>query len=228
MRRIPWEEEDGRDSEKSNGEMPDLNGLFLVTRGRWRALQPGSAARPHRIRPIPCIRLLSFWMPREKSSSRGGRSPTDPNLRPVPFSSFYCRAQFAGASAKKYQLVFPAIMRAGKANWSSEAFEPDGMMKREWIRIAKPSTSNCGTLPRVDRHPGRPGVDTRGLSGRSLPAGRQELERVPIDPFRRFDIFRPGGRDLFSQFVRQTRSPFPLGCSRPKIVAVHRLPFRSQ
>jgi len=29
MRAIPWGEEDGRDSEKSNSEISDLHGMFL-------------------------------------------------------------------------------------------------------------------------------------------------------------------------------------------------------
>ena len=105
----------------------------------------------------------------------------------------------------------------GKANWNSGAFESNGTIKREWIRISKPSISNrsgchglTGTRVARFRYP--------RISGRSLPSGRPGIGTVPIDPFRRFDILSRGSRDLFSQFIRQTRSPVPLGRSRPEII----------
>jgi thiosulfate reductase cytochrome b subunit len=32
----------------------------------------------------------------------------------------------------------------GKVTWTAEAFEPDGMLKRQWLRISKPAAANCG------------------------------------------------------------------------------------
>jgi len=33
----------------------------------------------------------------------------------------------------------------GKVTFTAEAFEPDGMLKRQWLRISKPAAANCGT-----------------------------------------------------------------------------------
>ena len=116
----------------------------------------------------------------------------------------------------------------GKANWNSGAFESNGTIKREWIRISKPSISNCGGCHGLTGTPGGTVSIPEDYRAAAYPSGRPGIGTVPIDPFRRFDILSRGSRDLFSQFIRQTRSPVPLGRSRPEIIAVHRLPLRPQ
>jgi formate dehydrogenase gamma subunit len=36
-------------------------------------------------------------------------------------------------------------IECGKITWTADAFEPDGMLKRQWLRISKPAAANCGT-----------------------------------------------------------------------------------
>lgn len=68
----------------------------------------------------------------------------------------------------------------GKANWSSEAFESNGMIKREWIRISKPSISNCGSCHGLTGTSGGTVSIPEDYRAAAYPLGAQELERYQL------------------------------------------------
>jgi len=47
-------------------------------------------------------------------------------------------------------------IECGKVDFTSEAFEPDGMLKRQWLRISKPAAANCGTCHGLTTPPDGP------------------------------------------------------------------------
>jgi len=44
----------------------------------------------------------------------------------------------------------------GKVTFTAEAFEPDWMLKRQWLRISKPPAANCGTCHGLTTPPDGP------------------------------------------------------------------------
>ncbi len=68
----------------------------------------------------------------------------------------------------------------GKANWSSEAFESNGTIKREWIRISKPSISNCGGCHGLTGTLGGTVSIPEDYRAAAYPLGAQELERYQL------------------------------------------------
>lgn len=64
----------------------------------------------------------------------------------------------------------------GKVTFTAEAFEPDGMLKRQWLRIAKPSAANCGTCHGLATPPEGPVAIPRDYRTAAYPAGSQTHE----------------------------------------------------
>jgi thiosulfate reductase cytochrome b subunit/mono/diheme cytochrome c family protein len=65
----------------------------------------------------------------------------------------------------------------GKVTFTAEAFEPDGMLKRQWLRIAKASTANCGTCHGLTTPPDGPVAIPRDYRISAYPLGSQTSER---------------------------------------------------
>ena len=68
----------------------------------------------------------------------------------------------------------------GGANWSSGAFEPNGLIKREWIKISKPSISNCGGCHGLTGTPNGTVSIPEDYRVAAYPSGTQELERYQL------------------------------------------------
>ena len=83
----------------------------------------------------------------------------------------------------------------GKANWGPEALESNGMVKREWIRISKPSISNCGRCHGLTGTPGSPVSIPEDYRAAAYPAGTQALE------LERYQLTRSSGSIFSAQEV---------------------------
>ena len=64
----------------------------------------------------------------------------------------------------------------GKVTFTAEAFEPDGMLKRQWLRIAKPPAANCGTCHGLTTPPEGPVAIPRDYRIAAYPLGSQTSE----------------------------------------------------
>ena len=64
----------------------------------------------------------------------------------------------------------------GKVTFTAEAFEPDGMLKRQWLRIAKPTAANCGTCHGLATPPEGPVAIPRDYRTAAYPSGSQASE----------------------------------------------------
>lgn len=47
-------------------------------------------------------------------------------------------------------------IECGKVTWTDDAFEPNGMLKRQWLRISRPAAANCGTCHGLTTPPDGP------------------------------------------------------------------------
>ena len=111
-------------------------------------------------------------------------------------------------------------MKAGKVEWSAAAFEANGMVKRQWLRIFKPAVANCGSCHGLTSGPDGPVSIPEDYRTAAYPRGSLEIGTVSVVPRRRVDILPARYHGLFTQSRRQTTAPFPLGCSRPQTGAV--------
>ena len=68
----------------------------------------------------------------------------------------------------------------GKVTWSAEAFESNGMVKREWLRIAKPSVSNCGSCHGLTTGQEGPVLIPEDYRAAAYPSGSLESERYQL------------------------------------------------
>ncbi len=68
----------------------------------------------------------------------------------------------------------------GKANWSSTAFESNGMVKRPWLRIYKPSVANCGSCHGVTPESNTPVSIPEDYRAAAYPSGSLGLERYQL------------------------------------------------
>ena len=64
----------------------------------------------------------------------------------------------------------------GKVTWSPEAFEPDGMLKRQWLRISRPAATNCGTCHGLTTPPDGPVAIPKDYRTAAYPLGRQSSQ----------------------------------------------------
>ena len=64
----------------------------------------------------------------------------------------------------------------GKVTFTAEAFEPDGMLKRQWLRIAKPPAANCGTCHGLATPPEGPVAIPRDYRTAAYPLGSRISE----------------------------------------------------
>ncbi len=64
----------------------------------------------------------------------------------------------------------------GKVTFTAEAFEPNGMLKRQWLRIAKPPAANCGTCHGLATPPEGPVAIPRDYRTAAYPSGSQISE----------------------------------------------------
>ena len=62
----------------------------------------------------------------------------------------------------------------GKVTFTADAFEPDGMLKRQWLKIAKPTAANCGTCHGLATPAEGPVAIPRDYRAAAYPAGSQE------------------------------------------------------
>jgi thiosulfate reductase cytochrome b subunit/mono/diheme cytochrome c family protein len=67
-------------------------------------------------------------------------------------------------------------IECGKVTWSAEAFEPDGMLKRQWLRISKPASANCGTCHGLTTPPDGPVAIPKDYRIAAYPTGSQTSE----------------------------------------------------
>jgi thiosulfate reductase cytochrome b subunit/mono/diheme cytochrome c family protein len=65
----------------------------------------------------------------------------------------------------------------GKVTWTAEAFEPDGMIKRQWLRISKPAAANCGTCHGLATPPEGPVAIPRDYRTAAYPLGSEASGR---------------------------------------------------
>jgi len=61
----------------------------------------------------------------------------------------------------------------GKVAWTVEAFEPDGTLKRPWLKISKPTAANCGTCHGLATPPEGPVAIPRDYRTAAYPLGSQ-------------------------------------------------------
>ena len=118
-------------------------------------------------------------------------------------------------------------LECGKVAFTAEAFEPDGMLKRQWLRISKPAAANCGTCHGLTTPPDGPVAIPRNYPIAAYP-GTSNPGVPSIDPQPRGNFLRSGSLGISHESCRQTKSPLPLGCACPESNAVHRLPLCSQ
>jgi len=71
----------------------------------------------------------------------------------------------------------------GKANWTSDAFDPDGMLKRGWVRISRPAVSNCGGCHGLIDSPGGSVSVPGDYRSAAYPPGKNEPERFQLTRF---------------------------------------------
>jgi thiosulfate reductase cytochrome b subunit/mono/diheme cytochrome c family protein len=62
----------------------------------------------------------------------------------------------------------------GKVTFTADAFEPDGMLKRQWLKIAKPTAANCGTCHGLATPAEGPVAIPRDYRAAAYPAGSKE------------------------------------------------------
>ena len=67
-------------------------------------------------------------------------------------------------------------LECGKVEFTAEAFEPDGMLKRQWLRISKPAAANCGTCHGLATPPDGPVAIPRNYRTAAYPTGSQASE----------------------------------------------------
>jgi len=65
----------------------------------------------------------------------------------------------------------------GKVNWNSVALEPDGTVKRQWLRIAKPDNANCGGCHGLTAGTGKPVAIPEDYRAAAYPPGSQAAAR---------------------------------------------------
>ncbi len=68
----------------------------------------------------------------------------------------------------------------GKVKWTSEAVEPDGLVKRDWLRIAKPAVANCGGCHGLTGGPGAPVSIPGDYQAAAYPQGGQAAARYQL------------------------------------------------
>jgi formate dehydrogenase gamma subunit len=61
----------------------------------------------------------------------------------------------------------------GKINWTAAAFEPDGKLKRQWLKISKPTAANCGTCHGLATPPEGPVAIPRDYRTTAYPLSSQ-------------------------------------------------------
>ena len=61
----------------------------------------------------------------------------------------------------------------GKVTWPAEAFEPDGLLKRQWLKISKPASANCGTCHGLVTPPEGPVAIPRDYRAAAYPLSTQ-------------------------------------------------------
>jgi thiosulfate reductase cytochrome b subunit len=64
----------------------------------------------------------------------------------------------------------------GKITWTAEAFEPDGTLKRQWLKISKPTAANCGTCHGLATPPEGPVAIPHDYRTAAYPLGTQTAE----------------------------------------------------
>ncbi len=68
----------------------------------------------------------------------------------------------------------------GKENFSAAAFEPNGMVKRDWLRIYKPSAANCGACHGLTASLKSPVAIPEDYRSAAYPLGRLETGRYQL------------------------------------------------
>lgn len=68
----------------------------------------------------------------------------------------------------------------GKVEWSAAAFEANGMVKRQWLRIFKPAAANCGTCHGLTSGPDGPVSIPEDYRSAAYPRGSLETERYQL------------------------------------------------
>ncbi len=134
MRLIPWEEEDGHDSEKSNGEISDPDGMFRLAASADCGMPPPAAAACNR-RPNPMHPAFKLLDAQGEMIRQGGKEPDQVRTCGQCHSTAFIAGHNLPAHQQRKVTCLSCHYEGGKANWGSEALESNGMLKREWIRI---------------------------------------------------------------------------------------------
>jgi thiosulfate reductase cytochrome b subunit/mono/diheme cytochrome c family protein len=64
----------------------------------------------------------------------------------------------------------------GKITWTADAFEPDGLLKRQWLKISKPAAANCATCHGLATPPEGPVAIPHDYRTAAYPLGSQTSE----------------------------------------------------
>ena len=176
MRLIPWAGENGHESARSKHELSDLKRGFGPGGGnRRRGVEPGAASRPNPMHPA--FQLLDG---QGKIIRQGGQEPDQIQT----CGQCHDTAFIAGHNLPAHQRIQVSCLachfEGGQVNWRAAAFESNGMVKRDWLRIYKPAIANCGSCHGLTSGPNQPVSIPEDYRAAAYPRGSLESEQYQI------------------------------------------------
>jgi thiosulfate reductase cytochrome b subunit len=166
---------------------PRVSGLMLVMFFVLGASSLNAESRPNPMHPT--FHLLDAH---GKMIREGGKDPDQAQT----CGQCHSTAFIAGHNLPAHQQVacLSCHFEGGKVEWSAAAFEADGMLKRQWLRIFKPAVANCGSCHGLTSGPEGPVAIPEDYRAASYPRGSLEKER--------YQLSRTGGSIFSPQDVQ--------------------------
>ena len=131
-------------------------------------------------RPNPMHPAFQLLDAQGKMIREGGKEPDQSQT----CGQCHSTAFIAGHNLPAHQQIQVSCLschfEGGKVNWSSAAFESNGMVKRDWLRIYKPAIANCGSCHGLTGDPNQPVSIPEDYRAAAYPLGSLESERYQI------------------------------------------------
>ncbi|MGA2403150.1 MAG: cytochrome b/b6 domain-containing protein [Syntrophobacteraceae bacterium] len=127
-------------------------------------------------RPNPMHPAFNLLDAKGETIRQGGKEPDQIRTCGQCHSTAFITEHNVPAHQHSKATCLSCHYEGGKANWGAEAFESNGMVKREWIRISKPSISNCGICHGLTAGPDSNVSIPEDYRAAAYPPGSQALE----------------------------------------------------